>query len=127
MTRIDKWLWAARFFKTRSLAQKAIELGRVRLREERVKTSRELQVGDRLTLDQGDWEREVEVCALAEIRGSAVIAQSLYRDSERSINAKDVAIAKARERRLLFPEPAHSIRGGRPSKQDRRAIARISR
>jgi ribosome-associated heat shock protein Hsp15 len=125
MTRIDKWLWAARFFKTRSLAQQAIERGRVRLAGERVKTSREVRIGDTLSLDQDDWVREVEVRAVAEIRGPARVAQGLYLERADSVAAKERALERARERRRLFPEPAHSILRGRPTKVDRRALGRL--
>jgi len=125
MTRIDKWLWAARFFKTRSLAQQALERGRVRLAGERVKTSREVRVGDTLSLDQGDWVREVEVRAVTEIRGPANVAQGLYVERADSVAARERALERARERRRLFPEPAHSIGGGRPTKVDRRALERL--
>lgn len=127
MTRLDKWLWAARFFKTRSLAQQAIERGQVRVGGQRVKTSREVRIGDRITLDQGDWERAVEVAGVDDRRGPAVLAQSLYAESEESRKAGEWAIVRARERRLLFPEPAHSIPGGRPTRLERRALARIKR
>jgi len=125
VTRLDKWLWAARFFRTRSLAQQAIARGQVRLAGERVKTSREVRVGDALSLDQGDWVREVEVLAVAEIRGPASIAQGLYVERADSVAARERALERARERRRLFPEPAHSIQGGRPTKFDRRAFERL--
>lgn len=121
MTRIDKWLWAARFFKTRSLAQEAIEKGRVRLDREPVKPARMLKAGDRLQLSQGDCLRDIEVLGLSERRGPAPEAQALYRETE----ASKAANALARERRKLFPEPALTIEQGRPTKQQRRALDRL--
>jgi len=121
MTRIDKWLWAARFYKTRSLAQEAIEKGRVKVNRDHVKPARTLKPGDSVQLSQGDSLREIEVIALSEQRGPAPEAQKLYRETEASIQA----LALAKERRKLFPEPAHAIEQGRPTKQRRRALDRL--
>jgi len=117
--RLDKWLWAARFFKTRSLAQDAIEQGRARVNDERVKTARMLRVGERVTLRIETQEREVIVLALSEQRGPASVAQTLYQETGKSIAAREAA----REQRRLYAEPAHDI-VGRPTKRDRRQLDR---
>jgi len=115
--RIDKWLWAARFFKTRSLATKACELGRVQSAGQRVKAARELHLGDRLlvTNDTGDFE--IEVLQLSEVRGPASVAQTLYRETEASREAR-LKVAAERKALHQLDRPA----GGRPSKRDRRHI-----
>jgi len=115
--RIDKWLWAARFFKTRSLATQAVENGRVRLDGERVKPARALKVDMLLDVDNGSTRWEVVVVALAEVRGSAAIAQTLYAETEESIAKRQML---ADERRFA-PEPGAAIKG-RPTKRDRRQI-----
>jgi ribosome-associated heat shock protein Hsp15 len=117
--RIDKWLWAARFFKTRGLAQDAIENGRVLVDGERVKVARTLRVGEKLSVRVGDATREVVVLGLSEQRGPAVVAQQLYDETAASVAAREAA----RERRRLFAEPAQAIEG-RPTKRDRRALDR---
>jgi len=115
--RIDKWLWAARFFKTRSLATKACELGRVQSAGQRAKAARELHLGDRLlvTNDTGDFE--IEVLQLSEVRGPASVAQTLYRETEASREAR-LKVAAERKALHQLDRPA----GGRPSKRDRRHI-----
>ena len=113
--RLDRWLWAARFFKTRSLAQEAIEQGRARINDERVKTARLLRVGERVTVRIETQEREVIVLGLSEQRGPASVAQMLYQETGKSIAAREAA----RELRRLYAEPAHDI-VGRPTKRDRR-------
>jgi len=118
--RIDKWLWAARFFKTRSLAQAAVENGRVALEGERVKPAKEVKVADRLTIRIGDSVREVTVEGLSDKRGSASVAAGLYVESEES-RAKRVAQA---ENRRLNTEPALGLHG-RPTKRDRRSISKL--
>jgi ribosome-associated heat shock protein Hsp15 len=119
--RIDKWLWAARFFKTRGLAQQAIEQGRVRVGDERVKPARALRVGDRLRIEQsGDHEREVIVLELSDRRGPAVQAQTLYRETDESVRARETRL----EARRLAPEPSQTIEGGRPTKRQRRDLDR---
>lgn len=115
--RIDKWLWAARFFKTRSLASDAVDGGKVRLNGERVKPARNVKPGDTLDIDNGSTEWEVMVHALADKRGSAVVAQTLYTETEKSIAERQ---SKA-EQRKLFREPSDSIKG-RPTKRDRRLL-----
>ena len=117
--RVDKWLWAARFFKTRGLAQEAIDLGRVLVEGERVKTARMLRLGERIELRTGEIERVVIVRGLSDQRGPAPVAQQLYDETAESITAREAA----RERRRLFGEPAHEIEG-RPTKRDRRALDR---
>jgi ribosome-associated heat shock protein Hsp15 len=117
--RIDKWLWAARFFKTRGLAQDAIDGARVLVEGERVKTARTLRVGETVTVRVGDVVRVVEVRGLSEQRGPAAVAQQLYEETAESLVAREAE----RERRRLFSEPAHAIEG-RPTKRDRRALDR---
>ncbi len=119
--RIDKWLWAARFFKTRTLATDAVDGGKVRLNGERVKPARGLKIGDTLDIDNGSTEWEVVVQDLAEKRGSATVAQTLYTETEASIAQRQ---AKA-EQRKFFREPGEAIKG-RPTKRDRRQIDKSS-
>ncbi|MBH9553467.1 RNA-binding S4 domain-containing protein [Inhella gelatinilytica] len=116
--RLDKWLWAARFFKTRALAVEAIDRQRVRVNDQPAKPSRDVRPGDRIALTQPGWVREVEILALSLTRGPAPVAQLLYRETEASLRAA----AEAAERRRLAPEPAASIEQGRPTKRDRRAL-----
>jgi ribosome-associated heat shock protein Hsp15 len=117
--RIDKWLWAARFFKTRGLAQQAIEQGRVRVGGARVKVARALREGDCVEVEIGDIKRELIVLELSEQRGPAVQAQRLYRETEASVATR---LAQA-ERRRLAPEPSLDLHG-RPTKRDRRDLDR---
>lgn len=116
--RIDKWLWAARFYKTRSLATEEIGKGRVLVNEQPVKPAREVRVGDRVTLRQGVVVRTVIVRALSGQRGSAPVAQQLYEETGASRQARE----KAAEERRLGTEPAHTIEQGRPTKRDRRQM-----
>ncbi len=118
--RIDKWLWAARFFKTRTLAQAAVESGKVTHNGERVKPSKEVKLADRLDVRIGDSVREITVEGLAETRGSAPVAARLYSESEES-RLKRVTQA---ENRRLNTEPALGLHG-RPTKRDRRTIAKL--
>lgn len=118
-TRIDKWLWAARFFKTRSLASEAVERGRVKLNEERCKPARALKVGDLLDIDNGSTEWQVRVVGLSEQRGPAPVARQLYEETPAGLRRQQ----EQAERRQLYAEPAEAIRG-RPTKRDRRAIDR---
>jgi ribosome-associated heat shock protein Hsp15 len=117
--RIDKWLWAARFFKTRALAARACELGRVEIAGQGVKPSREVRVGDKLkvTNDSGDYQ--IEVMRLSEMRGPASVAQGLYSESEenRALRLKAAAERKAAQQFESLPQG-----GGRPTKRDRRKI-----
>ena len=117
--RIDKWLWAARFFKTRSLATEAIERGRVKINGDRCKPARNVRSGDVLEIDNGSTEWQVCVLGLSDKRGSATIARELYRETEESLRRRE----EESERRKLFSEPGESIRG-RPTKRDRRQLDR---
>ncbi|MCA1247490.1 RNA-binding S4 domain-containing protein [Massilia sp. MS-15] len=119
--RIDKWLWAARFFKTRSMATDAIDRGRVRIDGEPIKPSRNVKVNDRLVIDNGSDRWEVIVAALSDKRGPAPVARSLYFETDESIARRE----NDKTARRLFPEPSLDIKG-RPTKRDRRAITRIS-
>ena len=118
--RIDKWLWAARFFKTRTLAQAAVESGKVTLNGERVKPSKEVKAADRMDVRIGDSVREVTVEGLAETRGSALVAAGLYTESEESRLKRSTQA----ENRRLNTEPALGLHG-RPTKRDRRTIAKL--
>ena len=118
--RIDKWLWAARFFKTRGLAQEAIESGRVLVAGERVKVARPVRVGDRIRVRTGDLERTVVVRGLSSHRGPAPVAQALYEETEESVRER----VREQARRALYAEPAEAIEQGRPTKRDRRRIDR---
>lgn len=116
--RIDKWLWAARFYKTRSLAVDEIGKHRIRVNGEAVKPARELKVGDTVALRQGPVTRTVQVLGLSAQRGPAPVAQQLYAETPESLAAQ----AAAREQRRLAREPALAIEQGRPTKRDRRAL-----
>ena len=120
-TRIDKWLWAARFFKTREQASKACEMSRVSSNGQRAKPAREVRVGDMLQIKNEAAEFEIEVLALSQQRGPAAIAQTLYRETEASVELRRKA---AEERRLLGP--IATMPTGRPSKRDRRLIHSFS-
>ena len=116
--RLDKWLWAARFYKTRALAVQEIERGRVQVAGANAKPSRDLRPGDVVTLRQGLVTREVQVRALSTQRGPATVAQQLYEETPASVAAREQAAATRR----IAPEPAHAIEQGRPTKRDRRAL-----
>lgn len=119
-TRLDKWLWAARFFKTRTLAAKACELGRVLADHQPARSSREVRVGDLLSIKTEGADFEVEVLGLSDVRGPAAVAQQLYRETEASREARR-KFAEERKAGLNFtPAPV-----GRPSKRDRRLIHRF--
>ncbi len=118
--RIDKWLWAARFFKTRSIASRACELGRIESHGQLAKPAREVKVGDMLRIKNDTGEFVVEVLALSEMRGPAAVAQTLYRETSESKDARFKAI----EERKLMPVWERS-RDGKPSKRDRRVIDRF--
>jgi ribosome-associated heat shock protein Hsp15 len=115
--RIDKWLWAARFFKTRSLAADAVESGKVRWNDERTKPSRNLKTGDILHIDNGAMQWQVTVCILSDKRGAAAIAQTLYQEMPESIIRRQ----NDAEQRKLFHEPTSHLKG-RPTKRDRRLL-----
>ena len=118
--RIDKWLWAARFFKTRSLAARACELGRVDSKGQPAKPAREVHVGDMLRVKNDGGTFDVEVLGLSEIRGPAAVAQTLYRETETSRAARQ----KLAEERKAMPNFEWE-REGKPSKRDRRVINRL--
>jgi ribosome-associated heat shock protein Hsp15 len=115
--RIDKWLWAARFFKTRSLATEAVQGGRVQVDGARVKPAREVRVGETVAVTIGHTTTVVVVRALAEVRGSATQAALLYDETAESVLARE----RRREERRLAPAPGADL-AGRPSKRDRRRI-----
>ena len=117
--RLDKWLWAARLFKTRSLAAEEIARGRVLANGQVAKASREVRTGDTLALRQGTVARTIVVLGVSGVRGPAPVAQALYRETAESIAAREAA-AQARR---LSPEPAAAIESGRPTKRDRRHLA----
>ena len=121
--RIDKWLWAARFFKTRALATEAVLGGRARLNGERVKPAKDVRGGDVIDIRVGETKWTVDVLEVAEKRGSARLAATLYRETPDSIAGRERAAA---ERRLSQP-PGASQGGPRPTKQDRRRIEALRR
>ncbi len=116
--RIDKWLWAARFYKTRSLATDEIGKGRVQINGQDVKPAREVRVGDEITVRQGVVTRVVHVRGLSLQRGPAPVAQMLYEETAESLLTRE----QATEQRRLAPEPAQTLAHGRPTKRDRRDL-----
>ncbi len=116
--RVDKWLWAARFYKTRSLAQQAIAAGRVKLNDTRIKPSHELKAADALAIRVGDFEWRITVKALSDKRGPAEQARKLYEETE----ASRVERERRQDLRRWGAEPASELKG-RPTKRDRRRIA----
>jgi ribosome-associated heat shock protein Hsp15 len=118
--RIDKWLWAARFFKTRSMATDAVTSGKVRLNGVRSKPAHAVKIGDTLDIDNGATEWQVIAQGLSEVRGSATVAQALYSETAASIEKRQ----KNAEQRRYFREPASAIKG-RPTKKDRRQLDKI--
>jgi ribosome-associated heat shock protein Hsp15 len=118
--RIDKWLWAARFFRTRTLAARACELGRIQLSGQRAKASHGVCVGDMLDVKNDSGEFQVEVLALSEMRGPAAVAHALYRETEAS---RELRLKLIEERKAM---PSHEASWeGRPSKRSRREIDRL--
>lgn len=117
--RVDKWLWAARFFKTRSLAKAAIEGGKVQLAGQRVKVAREITIGDQLRIRQGYDERDVTVIALSDQRGPAKIAQTLYEETQASVYRRQRA-AEARKAAGAMARPTQ-----RPGKHERKALEKL--
>ena len=117
--RLDKWLWAARFFKTRSLASEAVDTGKVKVGGERVKPARSLRVGDELAIDNGAETWEVAVLGLSDKRGAAPVARLLYAETPASIARR----GQLAEERKLFREPGTTIKG-RPTKRDRRQLSK---
>lgn len=120
--RIDKWLWAARFFKTRGLASRACDLGRIECNGQTAKPSREIRAGDMLQVKNDSGDFQVEVLALSEMRGPAAVAQKLYRETEASRELR----LKVAEERKAAPH-FEDFRVGKPSKRDRREIDRLRR
>jgi ribosome-associated heat shock protein Hsp15 len=116
--RIDKWLWAARFYKTRSLASDEIVKGRVQVNDQVAKPSREVKVGDMVVLRQGPVSRTLTVLGISQQRGPAPVAQQLYAETQDSIRERE----RGAEQRRLASEPAQTIEHGRPTKRDRRDI-----
>ena len=116
--RIDKWLWAARFYKTRSLACDEVTKHRVQINGQDVKPAREVKVGDTLTVRQGNITKTVQVKGISAARGPAPVAQLLYAETPESMALR----AKLAEQNRMAAEPAHSIEHGRPTKRDRRQI-----
>jgi ribosome-associated heat shock protein Hsp15 len=118
--RIDKWLWAARFFKTRALASRACELGRIESNGQPAKAAREVRVGDLLRVKNDSGEFQIAVLVLSEMRGPAALAQTLYRETETS---RELRLKLAEERKAM--PHFEAAREGKPSKRDRREIGRL--
>jgi ribosome-associated heat shock protein Hsp15 len=118
--RIDTWLWAARFFKTRPLAKRACELGRIQSNGQAAKAAREVRVGDRLRVSNDGGDFQIEVLLLSEVRGPAPVAQTLYRETEESRELREKVAAERKAMRQFETLPE-----GRPSKRDRRHIIRF--
>lgn len=119
--RLDKWLWAARFFKTRTLATDAIDNGQVRVAGERVKPARPVHIDDELRINQGDDAWEVVVLGLSDQRAAAPVARLLYQETAFSIARRD----QGAEQRKLFREPGAGLKG-RPTKRERRQLSKAS-
>jgi len=115
--RIDKWLWAARFFKTRALASKSCDLGRIHSNEIQAKPARDVRIGDMIHIRNEGGEFHVQVLALTEMRGPAAVAQTLYAETEASKEARLKLAAERKAMQQFAPIPTH-----RPSKRDRRHI-----
>ena len=120
--RLDKWLWAARFFKTRGLAKQAVETGKVRYNGQRCKVSREVEVGARLTIPQGWDDIEIDVLAVSAVRGPAPEARKLYAETEASCNAREKASAERRALSASMPQTPD-----RPNKKQRRQLDQLKR
>ncbi len=118
--RLDKWLWAARFYKTRALAVDDIDKGRIQVNGQAAKPSRDVRLQDALVIRQGPVIRTVVVLGLSQMRGPAPVAQALYAETPESLDAR----TQAAEARRLAAEPALSIEQGRPTKRDRRDLER---
>lgn len=117
--RLDKWLWAARFFKTRSMASRACELGRIQSKGQPVKAGRDVHVGDMLQIRTEGGDFEVEVLLLSDVRGPAPLAQTLYKETDASREARAKVAAERKAMMHFNPAPT-----GRPSKRDRRELIR---
>jgi len=118
--RIDVWLWAARFFKTRALAKKSCDLGRVQVNGQNPKPAREVHIGDILRVTTEGGEFQVEVLGLSDLRGPATVAHALYRETEASREQRERLAAERRAQYMFMPAPS-----SRPSKRDRRRIIRF--
>src|SRR5215472_15063117 len=118
--RIDKWLWAARFFKTRALASRACDLGRIQSNGQPAKPARDVRIGDMLQIKNDGGDFQIEVLVLSEVRGPAAVAQTLYRETEASREARQKL---AEERKAL--QQFEDLPEGRPSKRDRRLVTRF--
>ena len=116
--RLDKWLWAARFYKTRSLATDEICKGRVQVNNQEAKPARDIKAGDTVAMRQGPVTRTVLIRGLSQQRGAAPVAQQLYEETPESLRLREAAA----EQRRLNNEPAASIEHGRPTKRDRRSM-----
>ncbi|MCK9510886.1 MAG: S4 domain-containing protein [Pigmentiphaga sp.] len=121
--RLDKWLWAARFYKTRGLAVDEIEKGRVQVNDQPAKPAREVRLGDRIAVRREAVTITVMVMGLSQVRGPAPVARQLYEETPESLAARE----QMAEQRRLAPEPAHSLDTGRPTKRDRRDLERWRR
>lgn len=125
--RLDKWLWAARFYKTRALANAEVEKNRVKVNQQETKPAREVHIGDVIQMRQGSGLNQVDVTvtvvALSQIRGPAMQARMLYQESAESLKMRELA----RERRRMMNEPALAIEKGRPTKRDRRKLSEWQR
>jgi len=117
--RLDKWLWAARLYKTRTLAVQEVDRGRVQVNGHSAKAGRELRVGDRLNVQHIGFTLELTVLSLSSQRGNATVARTLYTESAQSVAARELL----QQQRRLAPEPAATLMQGRPTKRDRRALA----
>ena len=117
---MDKWLWAARFFKTRAQASRACDLGRITSNEQPAKPARDVKIGDKLLVKNDSGDFEIEVLLLSEMRGPAAVAQTLYRETEASREARQ----KLAEAHKMMPH-FETTREGRPSKRDRRLITKL--
>ena len=118
--RIDRWLWAARFFKTRSLAKAAIENGKIELNQQRIKASKEISLGDMLHIRRGESTQTIIITHLSDKRGSAKIAQTLYQETDQSKLEREILAEKRKIARAGYSSPI-----GRPSKRDRREINKL--
>ena len=121
--RLDKWLWAARLYKTRALAVAEIDKGRITVNGGAAKPGREMRVGDRFQVRQGPVTRTLTIEALSDVRGPAPLAQTLYAETAESIAAREAA----REQRRMGTEPSQAIEAGRPTKRNRRKLVEWSR
>jgi len=118
--RLDKWLWAARFFKTRTLATDAIDSGKVKVNGDKLKPARNVHIGDQLDIDNGSDRWEVDVMNLSDVRAAAPIARNLYEETDESVQRR----ALVAENRRLFREPTADFKG-RPTKRDRRHLGKL--